>query len=61
MCVMLKGKSVCQHFPAINTLRISVRDTPSFDTPLVTAYGEGTRQKILIRQVFVSPTGQKKI
>jgi hypothetical protein len=38
-------------FDTISTLK-SCRDTPSFDTPLVTGYGEGVRQKILIRQVF---------
>ena len=39
-------------FAAINTLRVSCRDTPSFDTPLVTVWGERDRQKLLILQVF---------
>ena len=34
------------------TLRVSFLDTPSFDTPVVTVLDEGSRQKILIRQVF---------
>ena len=42
-------------FVSINTLRVSGRDTPSFDTPLVTDYGEGTCQKILIDLEGVLP------
>jgi hypothetical protein len=38
--------------PAKDTLRVRHRDTPSFDTPVVTNLGEGPRQKILIHQVF---------
>jgi hypothetical protein len=35
-----------------DTLRVRHRDTPSSDTPVVTGFGEGARQKILIHQVF---------
>ncbi len=35
-----------------DTLRVRHRDTPSFDTPVVTGLGAGARQKILIHQVF---------
>jgi hypothetical protein len=38
--------------PGKDTLRVRRRDTPSFDTPVVTDLGEGARQKILIHQVF---------
>ena len=38
--------------PTKDTLRVRRRDTPSFDTPVVTGLGEGARQKILIHQVF---------
>jgi hypothetical protein len=38
--------------PAKDTLRTRHRDTPSFDTPVALALGEGARQKILVHQVF---------
>ena len=38
--------------PSKNTLRVRHRDTPSFDTPVVTGLGNGARQKVLIHQVF---------
>ncbi len=40
------------HFDTINTLRVSCRDTPCFENAPVTDSGEGSRQKILVRQVF---------
>ena len=38
--------------PGKDTLRVRHRGTTSSDTPVVTGFGEGARQKILIHQVF---------